>query len=148
MRSSNVISTPFVVPCTHGHSHHLKHFGNGLAGVLEIRLGGLPDRNDGHKNLFLGNAKYRFNLRRVADAHDEGVPSMVLCRKDEIGGRETAVVRAPHLAKLIGWGITQIAALEVFFQYSPYRNGARKAPAMAPQLTPMAWAMKATGEET
>ena len=34
----------------------------------------------------------------------------------------------------------------VFFQYSPYRNGARKAPAIAPQLTPIACAIKATLE--
>ena len=37
---------------------------------------------------------------------------------------------------------TQQATLVVFFQYRPYRKGARKAPARAPQDTPMSWAMK------
>ena len=40
----------------------------------------------------------------------------------------------------------QQPAAVVRFQYRPYMKGARKAPAMAPQLTPIAWAMKATLE--
>ena len=42
--------------------------------------------------------------------------------------------------------LTQQAALEARFQYRPNRKGARKAPASAPQLTPMSWAMKVTLE--
>ena len=37
-------------------------------------------------------------------------------------------------------------ALDARFQYRPNRKGARKAPASAPQLTPMSWAMKVTLE--
>ena len=42
--------------------------------------------------------------------------------------------------------LTQQAALEARFQYNPNRKGARKAPASAPQLTPISWAMKVTLE--
>ena len=38
--------------------------------------------------------------------------------------------------------LVQQAAAVVRFQYRPKRKGARKAPARAPQLTPMSWAMK------
>ena len=38
--------------------------------------------------------------------------------------------------------LTQQAVRVVFFQYRPYRNGARKAPARAPQEIPMSWAIK------
>ena len=37
--------------------------------------------------------------------------------------------------------LTQQATFVVRFQYRPYRNGARNAPASAPQDTPMSWAM-------
>ena len=40
--------------------------------------------------------------------------------------------------------LVQQAARVAFFQYRPYRKGARKAPASAPQDTPMSWAMKVT----
>ena len=42
--------------------------------------------------------------------------------------------------------LTMQAALVARFQYRPYRNGARKAPASAPQDTPMSCAMKVTLE--
>ena len=40
--------------------------------------------------------------------------------------------------------LAQTPAREVFFQYRPYRKGARKAPASAPQDTPISCAMKVT----
>ena len=42
--------------------------------------------------------------------------------------------------------LVQQAARVAFFQYRPYRKGARKAPASAPQLTPISWAIKVTLE--
>lgn len=35
-------------------------------------------------------------------------------------------------------------ALVTFFEYREYRKGARKAPARAPQETPISWAIKVT----
>ena len=41
--------------------------------------------------------------------------------------------------------LAQTAALVTPFQYSPYKNGARNAPASAPQEIPISWAIKAGG---
>ena len=51
----------------------------------------------------------------------------------------TASIKTVENRKLV-----QQAALVALFQYRPKRKGARKAPARAPQLTPMSWAMKVT----
>ena len=38
----------------------------------------------------------------------------------------------------------QQAALVTFLEYKEYKNGAKKAPAKAPQDTPISWAIKVT----
>ncbi len=50
----------------------------------------------------------------------------------------------PTMIRMPDPKLTQTDAAVVRFHYRPYRKGARKAPARAPQDMPMSWAMKVT----
>ena len=78
----------------------------------------------------------------------QNAPALIgLCRKPRFRFSTFRFASMSMIMKIVENSIeAQQPFFVVRFQYRPYRNGARNAPAIAPQLTPIACAMNATLE--